>query len=101
MKVPRFVLTNTAKRDLIGIARFTSDRWGTVQRNKYLAQLDNTFHQLADAPMMEMECDFIKPGYRKFPVGSHIIFYLTTQHQIEIVRILHKHMDVSDSLFKS
>jgi toxin ParE1/3/4 len=39
------------------------------------------------------------PGYRKFPEGSHIIFYKPgTTSVIEVIRILHKSMDAPTQL---
>ena len=94
-----FSLTNAAKRDLIGIAKFTQQRWGVDQRDKYLAQLDDMFHQLANNPELGKNCDYIKRSYRKFPIASHVIYYRTSSNQIKIIRVLHKRMDVSESVF--
>lgn len=96
-----FTLTTKAKNDLKQIATFTEKRWGKTQRDLYVKQFDNTFHLLADTPLAGKPCDYIKSGYRKFPQGSHIIFYKKGSiSNIEIVRILHKSMDV-DSKFDS
>ncbi len=65
----------------------------------YAKQFDDAFHMLAESPEAGATCDFIKVGYRKFPNGSHIIFY--RQHpdtEVEIVRILHKRMDLARQL---
>ncbi len=97
--MPHFQLTNAAKNDLVGIAKFTQQHWGVEQRNKYLAQLDDTFHQLADNPGLGKTCDYIKRGYRKFSIASHVIYYRTDSNRIKIVRVLHKRMDVSESIF--
>ena len=92
---PSFVLTNRAMADLQAIALFTEERWGKEQRNLYIKQFDDAFHMLANAPLAGKACDYIRNGYRKFPQGSHIIFYKDSNKQkIEIVRILHKNMDV-------
>ncbi len=65
----------------------------------YIKQLDEAFHMLADTPLAGKPCDNIKAGYKKFPQGSHIIFYkVGSQTSIEIIRILHKHMDVDTQL---
>lgn len=45
--------------------------------------------------MVGKQCDEIMPGYRKFPQGSHVVFYKEGSNcVIEVVRILHKSMDV-------
>ena len=90
-----FQLTNMAKSDLKDIALFTSRRWGREQRNIYVKQFDESFWLLAENPDIGKACDDIREGYRKFPQGSHVIFYqqIGSQH-ILIIRILHKSMDV-------
>ncbi|GIA67489.1 Plasmid stabilization element ParE, putative [Vibrio cholerae] len=85
-----FQLTNKAKSDLRDIALFTSRRWGREQRNIYLKQFDDSFWLLAENPDIGKACDEIRDGYRKFPQGSHVIFYRQIGSQnIEIIRILH------------
>ncbi|WP_372944150.1 type II toxin-antitoxin system RelE/ParE family toxin [Shewanella sp.] len=95
----KFELSNKVKSDLVKIAKYTQLTWGTAQRNDYLKLLDNTFHQLADEPMLGVNCDYIREGYRKRPQGSHVIYYKEHQlKQILIVRIFHKSMDVNRAL---
>ena len=94
-----FTLTNKAKADLKSVATYTQRKWGKNQRGIYLKQFDDAFHLLADTPDVGTKCDFIKLGYRKFPNISHVIFYRTINDtQIEIIRILHKRMDVEKNL---
>jgi len=91
-----FKVTNKAKEDLIGIARFTEATWGRDQRKLYLKQLDSTFHALAENPSLGRKCDEIRQAYYKYPDGSHVIFFrLGTDSSIDIIRILHKRMDVA------
>lgn len=91
-----FNLTVAAKTDLRDIALFTERRWGKEQRNIYLKQFDDLFWLLAENPDIGKTCNEIRNGYRKFPQGSHVIFYQQLgSHQIKIIRILHKSMDVN------
>ncbi|MTI12384.1 type II toxin-antitoxin system RelE/ParE family toxin [Sansalvadorimonas verongulae] len=92
--MPAFALTRKAKSDLLDIARYTQETWGREQRNQYLAQLDKTFHLLAEKPSIGKACDAIREGYRKFPLGRHIIFYTATGGRVRVIRILHKSMDI-------
>ena len=90
-----FALTRQAKSDLKAIARFTEKTWRKSRRNIYIKQFDDTFHLLADTPEVGKNCSFIKRNYQKSPQGSHLIFYNSiTVSSIEIIRILHKNMDV-------
>lgn len=94
-----YSLTNAAKADLKSIAAYTQRRWGKEQRRLYSKQFDDAFLLFANNPDTGVSCDHIKEGYRKFPTGSHIIFFrITSQSEIQIVRILHKRMDVARQL---
>ncbi len=95
-----FTLTVLAKSDLKDIALFTQRKWGREQRNVYLKQFDDSFWLLSENPDMGKPCDAIRDGYRKFPQGSHVIFYKQIGSQeILIIRILHKSMDVNPVRF--
>ncbi|MCP4432601.1 MAG: type II toxin-antitoxin system RelE/ParE family toxin [Gammaproteobacteria bacterium] len=94
-----FELTREAKQDLRKIAAYTERQWGREKRYLYIKQFDDEFHFLAKNPSIGKKCDQIKTGYRKFPQGSHIIFYREgTKSNILIIRILHKNMDVESKL---
>ena len=100
--MPHFKIKATARNDLKGIAKYTEKTWSREQRNNYLAELDQAFHRLAENTELGKACDHIRPGYRVFPVGSHLIFYkLGTEETVDIIRVLHKRMNVSYRLFKA
>ena len=95
-----FKLTILAKSDLKDIALFTQRKWGREQRNVYLKQFDDSFWMLSENPDIGKSCDEVRDGYRKFPQGSHVIFYKQTGNQeILVIRILHKSMDVNPLRF--
>jgi toxin ParE1/3/4 len=65
----------------------------------YLKEIDKAFHDLAQMPDMGSKCDYIRPGYRKYSVGKHLLFYRQVNtNDIEIVCILHGRMDVERRL---
>lgn len=94
-----FLLTSAARKDIIDIGRFSTEKWGKRQRDKYLKQLDDAFRLLARQPEIGRDAEDIKPGYKKFSHGSHIIFYRAgTESKIVVIRILHNSMDVEQYL---
>jgi toxin ParE1/3/4 len=93
-----YTLTQKAKSDLMEIGRYTKDHWGREQRNRYLAMLDACFVQLAANPLKGQDCSNIKKGYRKFQVGSHVVYYRKEAGQVEIIRVLHGHMNSATQL---
>ena len=94
-----FDLTKSAREDLKSIAKFTQERWSVRQRNTYLKEIDQVFRALAKNPAMGRECDEVREGYRKFPHGSHVIYYSQIESDLLlIVRILHVAMDVDSQI---
>ncbi len=57
--------------------------------------VDQRFSFLAKHQDAGRTCDYVRRRYRKFPQGSHVIFYRPLgDGVIEIVRILHRSRDV-------
>ena len=57
---------------------------------------------LANSPKMGNACDYIEAGLRKYPFQSHVVYYdILSDQEIQVVRVLHKSMDVHQSVFSS
>lgn len=94
-----FHLTRKAKEDLLEIAFYTQENWGTKQRNIYLKQIDDAFHLIAKFPNKGRSCDYLKQGYYKYMVGKHLIFYRQfNPKEIQITRVLHVSMDIAEQI---
>jgi toxin ParE1/3/4 len=91
-------LTPAAERDLEAIWRHTVQQWGVMQANRYTDHISAAFDDLAQSPEMALKCDHIRPGYRRWPVERHMIYFCTTEYGILVVRILHDHMDAERHL---
>jgi toxin ParE1/3/4 len=89
----RYRLTGAARQDLAEIGRYTQRRWGVAQRRTYLRRLDARMDFLIDHRQNGIARDDVRPGYRSFHEGRHLIFYRDAADTIEIVRILHDRMD--------
>ena len=87
-----FRVRQKAKADLRGIGRYTRERWGRDQSNRYLAELDACFHQLVDMPALGRPFAPI-PTYLRLGQGSHVVFFRREPSgDVVIVRVLHKRM---------
>lgn len=86
-------LSPRARADLEDIWAYGEGRWGFAQAEAYLRQLQRSIDTLAADPRRGRPCDDIRPGYAKFSVGSHVLFFRSSGDQIDIVRILHQRMD--------
>lgn len=38
-------------------------------------------------------CDEVREGYRRYGIGSHLLFYRETDTGVDVIRILHQRMD--------
>jgi toxin ParE1/3/4 len=87
-----FFLSGKAKADVKDIGRFTQQRWGVDQRNRYLGDLDACFQKIAENPTVGNSAEAIRPGYRRIREGSHVVFFRKAGDEVEIVRVLHRRM---------
>ena len=90
----RYLLSPAAQADVEQIWAFSVDRWGRDQAEKYLLEIQRGIDGVADNPMIGRVCDEVRSGYRRHPVGSHVLFYRVEGNMIDVVRILHKRMEV-------
>ena len=96
----QYRISAKAVEDLKNIGKYTQNKWGITQRNRYLRQIHDCFSWLSENPNIGMGCDYIKENYRKFPQGNHIIIYrIVPENFVEIIRILHKSMDVDSKFY--
>ena len=94
-----FRLTLRAAADLDEIANYTMDEWGPAQMGEYLRSLSQRFEWLAQNPYAGHERKDVHPGYRSFPEGSHVIFYIVSDEYVDIIGIPHKSMDIGPGIF--
>jgi toxin ParE1/3/4 len=89
----RFVLSPRARDDLDGNWTYTARRWGADQAERYLRRIAEAVELIAETPALGRTCDHVREGYRKYPVGSHVLFYRAIDDGVDVVRILHQRMD--------
>jgi toxin ParE1/3/4 len=89
----RYVLSPRAQADLEEIWDYTAERWSSAQAERYIRTLQEAIETVADDPLRARPCDHIRTGYRRYSVGSHVIFLRPAASGIDIVRILHQRMD--------
>jgi toxin ParE1/3/4 len=64
----------------------------------YVRQIRRAVEIVAEDPRRGRNCDNIRAGYRKYPAGSHFVFYRVVEGGIDVVRILHQRMDFDQHL---
>jgi toxin ParE1/3/4 len=101
--VSRYVLSPAAQADLELIWDYTCERWNDDQAEAYVRMIQHAIELVADNPLMGRSCDEVRAGYRRHTVGSHTFYYRVGRvgvggDLVEVVRILHKRMDVDRHL---
>jgi len=91
--VSRYRLTPAAQRDLSVIWDFTAERWNAVQAETYVREIGAAIERIAEDPRRGRACDEILEGYRRYGIGSHLLFYVERADGVDVIRILHQRMD--------
>lgn len=89
-----FRLTPRALRDLDAIADYTMATWGERQTEKYITELQERFRWLAQRPKVGRLRTEVREGFRSYPHGAHVIFYVIIGADIAIIGVPHGAMDV-------
>ncbi|WP_419811660.1 type II toxin-antitoxin system RelE/ParE family toxin [Bacterioplanoides sp.] len=82
-----------AEEDLINIWLYSMERWGVIQADHYLDQLNTALISISANPEIGTDCSNIRTGYRRLHIRRHLIFYRIHSHYIAIIRILGDEMD--------
>jgi len=95
----KFELTKKAVEDLADIWNYTYENSSEHQADKYYQLLIESFKEIAGNPSIGKNYNGIVESLRGFKVGRHIVFYREIEgRRIEIIRILHDHMDLKNRL---
>jgi toxin ParE1/3/4 len=95
----RAIISLRAQADIEEIWEYTAERWSDRQAEAYLRLINAAVDTVTVNPEAGRSYhDDLRPGYRKYLVGSHVLFYRVTNTDVVVVRILHQRMDVEPHL---
>ena len=95
----RFSVSPAARSDLRGIWLYTAETWSTDQADRYLTMIEDCFRRLASRDVSGRSASQYRPGYMRFAIGWHFIFYKSAAGgAIEVMRVLHQRMNHSSHL---
>lgn len=94
-----YILTLKAEEDIRSIWKYTAEKWDEIQAEIYLSGLEDKIKQAAKSPdTIGLVRDELKKGYMSFLFEHHIIFFKKKTGHIEVIRILHQRMDITERL---
>lgn len=94
-----FTLSKKAAYDLRDIWHYTCENWSEEQADIYIKLLRDKIEYLATQPHDARKFSYRRKHYKCSQVKSHLIFYReVSSAEIEVIRILHKRMDIENRL---
>ena len=63
------------------------------QAETYVTEIGAAIERIADDPGRGRTCEEIREGYRRYSIGSHLLFYVESFDGVDVIRILHQRMD--------
>lgn len=91
MSTPHF--TSAARSDLAAIWDYTEDHWDASQADNDVRELYAAAERVTETPERGHRVDHLRPGHRRYGIGSHLLFHALFEGEVAIVRILHQRMD--------
>lgn len=90
--------TDRAVEDLVNVWRHIA-RDNVSAANRIFGEIEDRCELLPGNPYLGRSRDDVSPGMRAFVHGNYVIYYLVTEDEIAIIRILHgarKYEDLFD-----
>jgi len=95
----KYFLSNKAVEDLSNIWDYTYETWSENQADKYYGLLIYFCNEISENPKIGKNYNKIDKNIRGYQASRHIIFYrITEKNEIEILRFLHKNMDLKNRI---
>lgn len=88
-----FRLSPAAQGDLGSIWDYSVAQFGEHQTEIYLREIQAALERIAENPQRGRAIDEVRDGYRRYAIGSHLIFFVERDDGIDVIRILHQRMD--------
>ena len=95
--MPRVTRRPFAEADILEIWDYIADDI-LAAADRWVDRLDEQFRMLAAHPMMGRAREELAPGMRSFPFGRYVVFYMSLNDGIDVVRVLHGAQDI-DAVF--
>lgn len=95
-----YKFSTEAKLDLEKIWLYTFENWSFEQADKYVDLIISEILYVSKHQETGSDFSFIKKGYFRTKVKSHLIFFKKSVNSksIEVIRILHQEMDIENRL---
>lgn len=83
-----------AQSDIAGIYDYTVDQWGVEQADRYVDGLSDRLEQAARGQIPYPALPQWRHDGFSLSYKSHVIFFVRTEHEVVVARVLHNRMDL-------
>ncbi len=80
--------------DLENIWSYTLETWSLQQADKYYNDIIDAMNLLCEEPSIGKSAEHLRKGYKSFKINTHVIFYIASHSELDVIRILHSQMDI-------
>jgi toxin ParE1/3/4 len=95
----KVILRKKAIEDLNNIWNYTVNKWSENEADIYYNTIKNVCAEIGNYPNVGKVYSEISLNLIGLKSGKHIIFYhITSENEIEVIRILHERMDLKSRL---
>ena len=94
-----YYFSEKAISDLNDIWIYTAEHWSIEQANRYYNLIVDEIENIVENLETAKDFGTIRKNYKYSKVKSHLVFFkIDNDNKIEIVRILHEKMDLTNKL---
>ncbi|MCB9223251.1 MAG: type II toxin-antitoxin system RelE/ParE family toxin [Crocinitomicaceae bacterium] len=86
----KYLLSESAKEDLIRIHQYGTKKFGAKQADKYFNEFFDCFETIAKNPFAFESVDYIRKGYRRCVCGVDSVFFRLENEVVQIIAIVGK-----------
>ena len=86
----KYLLTESAKEDLIRIHHYGTKKFGEKQADKYFNNFFDCFETIANNPFAFESVEYIRKGYRRCVCGVDSVFFRLESDVVQIIAIVGK-----------
>ena len=84
----KYRLSEAAANDFEQLFEYGIDNFGLPKAKEYIDGLTAHFHNIAEHPLHYQAVDYIRENYRRSVYGKYSIYYIITDSNIDVMRIL-------------
>jgi toxin ParE1/3/4 len=96
--VRRLTRTDSAERDIEDVLTYLSEH-SLPAAQRFVAELDARCRLLPSQPFTGRPRDDLLPGLRSVVVGKYLVFFVPTDDEVVVRRVIHGARDITPEMF--